>query len=148
MDRVLSPLTQPQLFQSSLLRLPRGVLLHGPPGTGKTMLAKVALKSDLQLSCTIYHCILLANAAEPLPEAHLGRVGSRQGGGCHIYQHPLICHFVKVVRRSLPRALVVSSLLLFSPGARPTPVLTSPSVSMSRQRSPNHYACSQVWGIQ
>lgn len=42
MNRVLAPLTQPQLFQSSLLRLPRGVLLYGPPGTGKTMLAKAS----------------------------------------------------------------------------------------------------------
>ena len=39
---IVLPLTRPQLFQSSGLRPPRGVLLHGPPGCGKTRLAMAA----------------------------------------------------------------------------------------------------------
>lgn len=41
-ESVIYPLTTPQLFTqySSLLQAPKGVLLYGPPGCGKTLLAK------------------------------------------------------------------------------------------------------------
>ncbi|WP_117212326.1 ATP-binding protein [Allorhizocola rhizosphaerae] len=39
-ERLILPLTRPQLFADAGLRIERGVLLYGPPGTGKTLLAK------------------------------------------------------------------------------------------------------------
>ncbi|MDY7083637.1 MAG: AAA family ATPase [Actinomycetota bacterium] len=39
-ERLVLPLSRPQVFAEAGLRMERGVLLYGPPGTGKTLLAR------------------------------------------------------------------------------------------------------------
>ena len=45
-ERIIRPLRAKDFFQSMGIRVPRGILFHGPPGCGKTLLAR-ALSTEL-----------------------------------------------------------------------------------------------------
>lgn len=42
-EAVELPLTHPELYEDIGIRPPKGVILYGEPGTGKTLLAKVSV---------------------------------------------------------------------------------------------------------
>ena len=58
-DLVETPLKHPELFEAVGINPPRGVLLHGPPGCGKTMIGQVLqLTMSLQWNPTQCNTLL------------------------------------------------------------------------------------------
>lgn len=54
-EAVELPLTHPELYEDIGIRPPKGVILYGEPGTGKTLLAKVGvLVLELNICCFFY----------------------------------------------------------------------------------------------
>lgn len=68
-DLIEIPLTNPQLFHQFGLKPPKGILLHGPPGTGKTHLARAIAKAT--------HASLLAISGAELASAFHGETEAR-----------------------------------------------------------------------
>ncbi|KAG1703266.1 hypothetical protein DVH05_008175 [Phytophthora capsici] len=63
-EMVVWPLEKPQVFRRMGISPPLGMVLHGPPGTGKTMLAKAAAKAS--------GCNFLNLSASDLMKAEIG----------------------------------------------------------------------------
>ncbi|KAF9465782.1 P-loop containing nucleoside triphosphate hydrolase protein [Collybia nuda] len=68
-DLLEIPLTRPELFRYFGLKPPRGILLHGPPGTGKTHLARAIASSTKS-------AVLVINGPE-LSSAYHGETESK-----------------------------------------------------------------------
>ncbi|CAL1713789.1 unnamed protein product [Somion occarium] len=68
-DLIEIPLTRPELFYRFGLKPPRGILLHGPPGTGKTHLARA-------IAASTNSSVLIVNGPE-LSSAYHGETESK-----------------------------------------------------------------------
>ncbi|KAI0072999.1 AAA family ATPase [Panus rudis PR-1116 ss-1] len=68
-DLIEIPLTRPELFRQFGLKPPRGILLHGPPGTGKTHLARA-------IAASTKSSVLIVNGPE-LSSAYHGETESK-----------------------------------------------------------------------
>ncbi|KAI6157496.1 P-loop containing nucleoside triphosphate hydrolase protein [Pisolithus tinctorius] len=69
-DLIEIPLTRPHLFEHFGLKPPRGILLHGPPGTGKTHLAR-AIATSTKSSVLVINGPELSSAYHGETEARL-----------------------------------------------------------------------------
>lgn len=61
-EAVELPLTHPELYEDIGIRPPKGVILYGEPGTGKTLLAKVWIQFlffHLATACQFTFCLYL-----------------------------------------------------------------------------------------
>ena len=58
-EAVELPLTHPELYEDIGIRPPKGVILYGEPGTGKTLLAKVSVLSCILAINTLFLFLLV-----------------------------------------------------------------------------------------
>ncbi|KAK7060227.1 AAA+-type ATPase [Paramarasmius palmivorus] len=72
-DLLEIPLTRPDLFRKFGLKPPRGILLHGPPGTGKTHLAR-AIAASTKSSVMVVNGPELSSAFHGETESKLRNV--------------------------------------------------------------------------
>ena len=74
MERILElvelPLQKPEVFERLGIRPPTGVLLHGPPGCGKTLIARTLAKiAGVRFFSIVMHVAILCSislAGSPL----------------------------------------------------------------------------------
>ena len=97
-EMVELPLRYPELFQRLGVDPPKGVLLHGPPGTGKTRLARaVANESDAQF--------FLINGPEIMGSAY----GESEGRLRQVFEEATKAAPAKVARMGMVRSFQISA---------------------------------------
>ncbi|KAL5532604.1 SPATA5 [Sanghuangporus sanghuang] len=73
-DLIEIPLTRPDLFRHFGLKPPKGILLHGPPGTGKTHLARAVIAASTGVSILVIAGAELSSAYHGETERRLREV--------------------------------------------------------------------------